>query len=465
VRLPVFHMLAVTALACAGCNIPPVSLPDDGIVAATGIDGPIRFHLEGGPLDRPETIAGTLTLPDAVRRALDADPRLQAAMARTRATLADSRQARLLPNPMLDITLRFPEGGGKSIVEAGLAAELVSILQRPRRSSAADHRLRAASAEVLTVALDVLAEVQERYAAVQASEARLVVLEQRRTLLNRLVELARARFRAGETGRLDVLVLETQAVRLDGEIIEERAARTDGRLALARLVGQPSGDFDGPLSPWTEATVGAAADAPWIMAALEKRPEIQARQWELAALGDDLRLTALLPWEGGEVGASAERDDAWSAGPSVSAPLPIFDTGSARREKARAEVIEARHRMTQTKRQVVEEVRRALASLSANRAAVERVRSALIPLLEQRREQAEATYRNGLGDITPTVLAEQELQEARAKLIDLQLKSDLALVRLHRAAGGPGVAKQIELRPTRPSTLPTDRINSDGSSR
>ena len=99
-------------------------------------------------------------LDDAVERAMRHDPGLQAALARVRAALAEADQARLLPNPVLSVALRFPEAGaGKPVIEAGLAADLLSVLQQPGRIKAADHRLRAASAEALTTALDLLFEV------------------------------------------------------------------------------------------------------------------------------------------------------------------------------------------------------------------------------------------------------------------------------------------------------------------
>src|SRR6185503_474242 len=101
----------------------------------------------------------------------------------------------------------------------------------------------------------------------------------------------------------------------------------------------------------------------WIASALQHRPEVQANRWELAALGDDLGAGRFGAFDGSQVGVDAERDDGWTVGPSVTVPIPLLDWGQARRAKLNAQRIEAQHRLTQARRQVVEEVRRAVEAL------------------------------------------------------------------------------------------------------
>jgi outer membrane protein TolC len=187
----------------------------------------------------------------------------------------------------------------------------------------------------------------------------------------------------------------------------------------------------------------------WLRAALEHRPEIQAQKWELAALGDEAALARLAILDSASVGVFAEREAKWSVGPSISTPLPLLDWGQQRRAKAEAQRVEARHRLTQSRRKVVEEVRRALESLAGSHAALRQVQSQLIPLADRRVEQAEAAYKNGFADVTAVLLAEQESEAARSKLIDVQQKVSSSLYRLHRAVGGPGITAGP------PTTVPT----------
>jgi outer membrane protein TolC len=51
--------------------------------------------------------------------------------------------------------------------------------------------------------------------------------------------------------------------------------------------------------------------------------------------------------------------------------------------------------------------------------------------------------------LTTLLLAETALQETRAKLVELQQKVTVATVHLRRAAGGSGVAAELE-----PTTAP-----------
>jgi outer membrane protein TolC len=397
-------------------------------------------------LDEPWPAEGTLTLAEAIRRAATTHPDIQAALARVRMALADARQARLLPNPLLNLALRWPEGGGSPIIEASLAQDLISILQVPRKSSAADNRLRQSASDALTVALDVAAEVQERYATVQALDELMPVLEQRRALLGKVVDLAHARLTGGEGTREDLTVLEAQRVELEVEIAESDQQRRDERLRLARLIGEPSGAAVWALDPWVAPPVATASESAWLEAALANRPEIQSVAWELAALGDERVLAGFLPWEGTSAGVDAERDDGWSVGPEVSVPLPIFDMGQARRARVSAEQIEARHRLTQASRLAVEEVRRAWESLTRTAANLGRVQQELIPLQQQRRTLAEAAFRLGQRDATSFFLAEQDLRAAQARAVDLERQTTIAIVRLQRAAGGAGVARQLVSR-------------------
>jgi outer membrane protein TolC len=442
-------------LALAGCQSQPSPgpvRPEISIADAIGVPGEaIAFTTVGGPDDAPASSSEFLALADAIRLALQNSPELQAALARVRGAEAEASQARLLPNPILNVALRFSTTTGTPDVDAGLAQELIAILRRPGRARVADARLRAAAADAVTAALEVVGNVRERYTGVQSLDALFAVLEERRRLVNRLLELARARQAAGEGTPLDVLTLQAQWVELDTEISDRELERRSQRLALSRLIGQPSGAADWAVSPWSPPG-RAAAESEWVAAALERRPEVQAKQWELAAREQELAQTRFVPWDDTSVGVAAERQGGWSVGPSLNMPLPVFDVGQARRAAAEAALAGARHDLTQARRAVIEEVRQAHATLLASQGNLDRVRNELIPLQQRRLDQAEAQYRAGQTDLTTLFLAEQELRAARAKQVELERRTSESLIRLQRAVGGPGVAASRNL--AGPTTAP-----------
>lgn len=439
----------------SGCESahPPELQTETLTSEAAGLVEPIAFRVEGGPNDEPDDPTA-LTFAEAVRLAVTTDPGVQASLARVRIALAEAKQARLLPNPILNLALRFPEGGGSPVFEASLAQDLISILRIPRQASAADNRLRQASTDAITTTIDLVAEVQERYVTAQALEQLLPVFADRQALLLKVLDLAKARLAVGEGTRDDATVLQSQRVELEVEIAQASQELRDERLRLARLIGRPSGAATWKLDPWVVSELTNTAETKWIELGLRARPEVLSAAWKLSALGDDLALTKLLPFDGLEAGIQAERDGEWGVGPEVSIPIPLFDMGQARAERVTAEQVEARHVLVQARRQVIEDVRRALESLSRTRDNLQRVRTELIPLQEQRRTLAEASFKAGQSDVTAIFLAEQDLRAAQAKAVDLDRQASVAAIRLQRSVGGPGpasVANRTESQ-TRPAT-------------
>lgn len=426
------------------------------IAAAAGLSEPIRFETRGQPADVAAPAGQALTLEDAVRRTLAHSPELQAALARVRAAQADAKQARLFPNPILSVVFRWPEGGGSPTVEAGLAADLISLLRRPGQVSAAESRLRAAAAEAVSQALEVLAEVRGRYVAVQTSDELLGVLRERLRIIDRLLGVARDRLQAGEATRLDVVGLEAQRIELLTEIAEQELDRREQRLALSRLIGEPSGRAEWSIAPWGPDRHFALSEERWVALSLEHRPEVQARRFELEALAADLGLTRLAPFDGAELGVEGEREEGdWGVGPGVSTPLPIFDWGQARRQRARAALVEARHNLTRVRRQVIEETRLAYATLAATDANLHRVRDELVPLAERRHELAEQQFKAGELDVTGLLQAEEELRAARTRLVELERRTTEALIRLQRAVGGPGIVASVTAGDVPTTTAPS----------
>lgn len=287
---PLFVVAPLILLAgCAGP--PPATDIADRAALMANLTGALDLRRYGEPLDIEVPSQAMLTLDDAIEQAMRHDPEVQASLARVRSAFADAEQTRLLPNPVLSVAVRIPEGGGRATVEAGLGADLLALFNRPRRISAADKRLRAAASEALVTVLDRLAEVQERYAAVQALDAQLLVLGEQQRLIERLLQLAQSRVEAGESSRLDVLTLDTERVRVEAEVLDARTQRQDERMALTRLIGQPSGRAEWELQPSKPPSLVPVGESEWIEAALRNRPEVQAVRWELAALGDEAALS------------------------------------------------------------------------------------------------------------------------------------------------------------------------------
>jgi len=430
--------LACSALLTGSCVGPrPEVDPEMRIGESLALADAIVFEPHGMPLDLSSEDGGILTLEAAVRRAVRTSPELQAALARVRVAEADSDLARRLPNPILEFALRFPEGGGGPNIEGSLSEDLLAILQRPRRSSAAAHRLEAQAAAALSSALDVVAEVQELYTTAQVLEELVPALDGRLSVLERLREISQARLELGEGTRHDVATLDAERLELVVEVSRARQELHLSRVALSRRIGEPSGAADWRLDAWRAPPPVATSESAWIASGLRARPEILAIEWELRALDEEAAAAGSAAWEGLAVGLDGERDDGEdSIGPSVGMPVPLFDGGSERKKRARALVAEARHRWTEARRAVVQEVRAALVALVGSQENLDRVAGDLIPLQERRRSEIEEAYRLGHVDLTALLFAEQALQEAQSLRIELEREVSTARLRLERSVGG-----------------------------
>src|SRR6185436_13965153 len=200
--------------------------------------------------------------------------------------------------------------------------------------------------------------------------------------------------KAGEGSRADLSMVQTHKLELEVDLEDLRWQAADERLALTRLIGQPSGAAEWKIVPWQAPQQLNDSEHVWLESAMQNRPELRAKEWELTALVAERNGQKWAWLQGSDIGAHAERDAGdWSLGPAVSVPLPIFDTGKAAGEKITAQEIGARHELTQMLRQVIEDVRRAYGGYRSAMATLHLADQQLLPLAQERYEQAQGAYK------------------------------------------------------------------------
>lgn len=435
--------------AVVGCaTTPPSHNTAAQIQSAASLENAIVFHAEALPVEAVGA-ADLLRLSAAVERALRQSPEVQIALAEVRGTQAAAHQSRLLPNPILNIAFRFPEGGGRTVIEAGLTAGLTQLLQRPRRISAADARLRAASANAVATVLDVIHATQKNYFEAVGLRREVAILTEQNNRIGELLKVAEARLAAGEGTQLDVTTLKAEQATGAIDLREGTLKLTQANLALAHRLGQPRGRTAWELTTPLYIQVALRGGPDSIAHGLRVRPEIQTDRWQLAALEDQTALARLAWMENNAAGLAAERDSNWSLGPSVALPLPLFDWGQARRAGARAQAIAARHRLTQTTRQVVREIRQAHDAVASLMITARRARTELLPLHKERVRLARVVYEAGQSDVTVLRLAELDLLKAQLKVVRLEHRTARAIIALDRATGGSGGMPNDQLPKTK----------------
>src|SRR5262245_6870665 len=145
----------------------------------------------------PATAPAPLSYQAAVRRALDANPRIVAARLRRAANVASRDVAAERLNP------EFRAAFAKETPKEGytLAVPMERGGKRARRIEVADAIIVTGDAELSQVIAEVQAEVRRAYFARVVAENRQMLLDDMRTLAERARDAAQARFDAGGVPR------------------------------------------------------------------------------------------------------------------------------------------------------------------------------------------------------------------------------------------------------------------------
>lgn len=257
-------------------------------------------------------------------------PALVAAAAVEEEARAESRRARLLPNPTIDYAGERPSGATKQD-EWGLSWALPFDGRWSARGDAALAGEAAASARAGGVRLATRLRLREAFAAWLRASERAAALTGHAAALERLASRARARAAAGEATGLEARRLELEAAQAQGDLASAEVERDGARARLAEWVTLPDG-----AAPSRSALPSAAP-------ALEGdvHPSVRAREAERRVAEAERTLASrLLLSPAFRAGYQTQRDPAGGehSGPvfSASITLPLFDRGQADRAQAAA---------------------------------------------------------------------------------------------------------------------------------
>ncbi len=331
------------ALALAGCaRIPPRPGFDavSELVSARSPGRTIEWN-QGTAEDEEaarhvqELLAGELGLDAAIQIALLNNRSLQAVYAQLGIAQADLVQAGLLQNPILSAQVTIPTPAGLFTGAAiGFVQEIVSILQMPLKKRIAGAGFEEAKLTVSAAIIDLVTAVKRAYYRAQGAEQ---LLELRRSVVEATAlsaDVARRQHDAGNINDLDLageLALAEQAnadlARTEIEVAEDREELN----ALMGLSGPATAWRIAPHLPGLPRDDGMPDDLETL--AIGQRLDLAAAQERVhrLLLARDLsRRSRFLPTAGLGIAAEREVDDgAWSIGPAVELPIPLFDQGQA----------------------------------------------------------------------------------------------------------------------------------------
>ena len=364
-----------------------------------------------GPPPRPITLQQALEL--AARQNLD----LMAARQRRAFALAGIRAARQIPNPSLDF-----EASRDAPHETFLITQPIELGgKRARRTDIARQEQTLTDVEIASIERQVRRAVREAYftvaglAAETARRARVLQLAQR------LGEIARQRFQAGDVAQLEVNQVQLEVARAEVELRVARQQETVSQERLSALLNEPA------RTVWKlETRLEDAAPVPPLTDLVDRAYQSNS---ELEHLTQELRVeqarAALLRAErvpdlGVVVGGVFNAAPDFRAGhhEGLVMNLPIFSRNQGELQQSSAQQRFLELQSAAVRRSVSGAVQAAYYEWDARRAEVELYRDTLRPAAERVEQQAEESYRAGKANLLTVLEAQRSVQEIEKDYLD-----------------------------------------------
>ena len=400
------------------------------------------------------------TLADALVKAYQTSPQIDAGRAALRGIDENVPQARASRRPQLDgavggsISGQFDELDRKLYdARAALNASLLVFDSGATKAAleSARNAVAAGRADLKDIEQTVLYDAVAAYADVRRDQEFVSLATNDVRRLNETLDATRNRFDVGEVTRTDVSQSEARLAESRSRLAAARGALAVSQASYASAVGVPPRDL-APLPP-KPALPGSVAESQSI--ALKSNPRLVAAQFdERAAVYDfDRSIAAKRPSVTASANAGVRRgnsypssifgpatDDVWNTEPygevSIQGTMPLYDGGrnDSLVRQAQALLDQRRYQVQQAGRSVSEAVATSWSELESARAAI-----------VARREQAEAARiaadgvaeeaRLGARSTIEVLDADQDLLDAQAQIVQAQRDEYVATYAVLRAMG------------------------------
>jgi cobalt-zinc-cadmium efflux system outer membrane protein len=373
-----------------------------------------------------------ITLPDAIRRAIDGNAELSALAAETRAAEALSRQAARRANPELELSVENA-GASEAATETTLAVGQVLELGGDRSARVG---ATAAGAEIVRMNYelrrrDVEAQVRAAFASSAAAARQLTIARENLASAEEAFGAIRDRVAAGKVSPIE----ETRAgVTVSMERIELSRAEAEAQsalIALASTWGGTAGDLE-------LAAAGGSATAV-VSSDVAAHPELRRAEAALAQREAEARVERArgVPDLRASVGVRGyEQGDQPAAVAGVAMSLPVFDRNRDALAAALERVAAARAEVTAARTRLTRDLEQARLREIAAQLALGRFRDEIIPAAERVFEAVSEGYRLGKFGYLEVLDARRTVADTRRQLVVAERELELARIDVARHSGG-----------------------------
>jgi cobalt-zinc-cadmium efflux system outer membrane protein len=383
----------------------------------------------------------TLSVESAVQIALFNNRHLQAMFEEIGLSAADLIEAATVPNPKIDLSIRFPDKPPSgTYVDYSAAIDFLSIIMIPLKKRVAKDRLEAAALRVADEILELVSQVKQAFYSLQASQQLLKRFQLIEETNAASLDLAQRQHEAGNVS--DLALVQQQASysrsRLDAATAEAEISRN--REKLNRLLGLWGADTDWQIAGELPEVPGSEIPLKSLeRLAISQRLDLQADYLLLKSESKNLKLSKAFRLLGAlDFGVESERetDGQTRTGPTFAIELPIFNQGQARIGRGEAALRRAEDKFEALAVDVRSQIRELWNELASKRAIAHFYQEELVP--GQRRILNESLINYNAMEIGNFELFTTKAEEARTEREYIEAVRDYWITRaeLERAVGG-----------------------------
>lgn len=369
--------------------------------------------------------ASTLSLQQAIDRALARHPDLAAAQSEIEAADAARLQAGARPNPVLEA--EFEDNRRETRTTTVLLTQPIELGgKRAARLEAAERAHALAQSQLAARRAQMRADATAAFMAALTAQERLRVADALLDLGRRATAAAGKRVAAGKVSPIEETKAQVAEANLRIEQVQARGELRAALLALAAIVGspQPIDRVDGAVAlpdvPNDEALQARLADA----------PALRQAQLDVERLGALARLERARRIPDLSVGVGAKRSEEMGRNQPMlvlSVPLPVFDTNRGAELEALRRQDRARHEAEAAALRLRADAAQAHERLRAASAEAEAVQREVLPGAQTAYDASTKGFELGKFAFLDVLDAQRTLLEARTRHLR-------AIAEAHRAA-------------------------------
>ena len=385
--------------------------------------------------DSQATYSGTVTLGEAVRRALRYSPALEAASIEVDAKRAEAVQAGLRPNPVITGDV---QNVGQNAQESTLELSQVILLggKRLKRIRAAELDVGVAGWDYEAVRLRVASSTAEDFVDVLGSQRRIQILGELQGVARQLKKAVSERVDAGTVSTVDLKRTDIEVIRAQSQLSQERSLLSVLRRRLANNWGARSADFE--YVKGNLVTNNRLPSADQLGAFLSSNPDVARWTTEMMQREAVLRLETSKRIPDLTVGAGARNvKDANETGALVglSIPLPVFDRNQGNIAAAQTRVFKARRETMAARIDVNSQLLETYGDLVVASQKLEALQKQVLPTAREVYADTNTGYLGGEFDLLSVLDSQRTLFATRLEIVNAQADFQKAKVRIEVLIG------------------------------